>query len=218
MTVFPPEPRVTANVIVGLIVTLAPTIGPTLGGHLTEWFSWRWLFFINVPPGLLVILLVSRYGDFDKGDPSLSKGIDWLGLGLMTVFLLATQYVIEEGSSNSWFQDDVILWLAVLAALTGPAFIWRQITYRQRYLAGLALECLGLAHRRPLLREDEVGGAAREPQRVRGGGRHGRCVSLGGWGMPGVRRARPRGGAAHVRPGPNSGSEGVVRTRSAAGA
>jgi DHA2 family multidrug resistance protein len=131
MTVFPPERRVTANVIVGLIVTLAPTIGPTLGGHLTEWFSWRWLFFINVPPGLLVILLVSRYGDFDKGDPSLAKGIDWLGLGLMTVFLLTTQYVIEEGSSNSWFQDDLILWLAVLAALTGPAFIWRQITYRQ---------------------------------------------------------------------------------------
>jgi DHA2 family multidrug resistance protein len=50
---------------------------------------------------------------------------------MMTVFLLSTQYVLEEGSSNSWFADDVILWLAVLAVISGIAFVWRQITYRQ---------------------------------------------------------------------------------------
>lgn len=131
MTVFPPEKRVTANVIVGLIVTLAPTIGPTLGGHLTESLNWRWLFFVNVPPGLLVMFLVGRYGDFDKGDPSLAKGIDWLGLGMMTLFLLSMQYVIEEGSGDGWFEDDVILWLTVTAVVMGAAFIWRQLTYRQ---------------------------------------------------------------------------------------
>jgi len=131
MTVFPPERRVTANVIVGLIVTLAPTVGPTLGGHLTEALDWRWLFFINVPVGALVIFLVGRYGDFDRGNPELSKGIDWWGLGLMTVFLLSMQYVLEEGSDEGWFQDDVILWLTVAAVLTGIAFIWRQLSYRQ---------------------------------------------------------------------------------------
>ncbi len=131
MTVFPPEKRVTANVVVGLIVTLAPTIGPTLGGHLTESLSWHWLFFINVPPGLLVMFLVGRYGDFDKGDPSLAKGIDWFGLAIMTVFLLSMQYVIEEGSKEGWFDDDLILWLSVTAAVTGVVFIWRQLTYRQ---------------------------------------------------------------------------------------
>lgn len=131
MTVFPPERRVTANVVVGLIVTLAPTIGPTLGGHLTEAMSWRWLFFINVPPGLLVMFLVGRYGNFDKGDPSLSKGIDWFGLATMTVFLLSMQYVIEEGSGEGWFDDDLILWLTVTALITGAVFIWRQLTYRQ---------------------------------------------------------------------------------------
>jgi DHA2 family multidrug resistance protein len=131
MTVFPPERRITANVIVGLIVTLAPTIGPTLGGHITEALSWRWLFFINVPVGLLVVFLVGRYANFDKGDPSLSKGIDWTGLVLMAVFLLSMQYVFEEGSGDSWFQDDTILWLTVLAVLTGVAFIWRQLTYWQ---------------------------------------------------------------------------------------
>src|SRR5512143_536607 len=55
MTVFPPERRTMANVIVGSIVTLAPTVGPTLGGHLTELLSWRWLFFINVPVGFVVV-------------------------------------------------------------------------------------------------------------------------------------------------------------------
>lgn len=131
MTVFPPERRVTANVIVGLIVTLSSTIGPTLGGHLTDLLSWRWLFFINIPVGALVIFLVGRYANFDKGDPSLSKGIDWWGLGLMAVFLLSMQYCLEEGNSEGWFDDPVILWLAVTAGLTGVAFIWRQLVYWQ---------------------------------------------------------------------------------------
>jgi DHA2 family multidrug resistance protein len=131
MTVFPPDKRLTANVIVGLIVTLAPTVGPTLGGHLTDLLSWRWLFFINIPVGALVVFLVWRYADFDKGDPSLGKGIDWWGLGLMTVFLLSMQYVLEEGNREGWFDDGVILWLAVTAVLTGIAFIWRQLTYGQ---------------------------------------------------------------------------------------
>ncbi|CAN7146289.1 DHA2 family efflux MFS transporter permease subunit [Phenylobacterium sp. LjRoot164] len=131
MTVFPPEKRVMANVTVGLIVTLAPTIGPTLGGHLTEALNWRWLFFVNIPPGLLVMFLVGRYGDFDKGDPSLAKGIDWFGLFTMTVFLLSMQYVFEEGSSEGWFEDDLILWLTVTAVITGAVFIWRQLTYKQ---------------------------------------------------------------------------------------
>ncbi len=129
-TAFPPEKRITASVVMGLIVTLAPTVGPTLGGHLTEWLSWRWLFFINVPPGLLVLFLVGRYANFDKGDPSLTKGFDWWGLGLMAVFLMSLQFVLEEGSKNDWFADDMILLLAVVAAITGPAFIWRSLTYR----------------------------------------------------------------------------------------
>jgi DHA2 family multidrug resistance protein len=131
MTVFPPERRVTAQVVFGLVVTLAPTIGPTLGGHLTEALGWRWLFFVNVPPGLLVIFLVGRYGDFDRGDPSLGKDVDWLGLGLMSAFLLTTQYVLEEGAKQNWFTDDLILGLSVVAVVTGVAFIWRQLTYRQ---------------------------------------------------------------------------------------
>ena len=128
-TAFPPSKRVTASVFIGLIVTLAPTIGPTLGGHLTEALSWHWLFFINVPFGLLSFFLVWRWGNFDKGDPSLSKGFDWWGLGLMATFLMSLQFVLEEGSKNDWFADDLILLLATVAAITGPAFVWRSLAY-----------------------------------------------------------------------------------------
>jgi DHA2 family multidrug resistance protein len=80
---FPPERRVTANVVTGMIVTLAPTVGPTLGGHLTDWLNWRWLFFINVVPGLLSLFLVGRYGNFDQGDRRLAHNFDWFGLVMM---------------------------------------------------------------------------------------------------------------------------------------
>src|SRR3954471_19966527 len=131
MTIFPPERRLVANVTVGLIVTLSGTIGPTLGGHVTDLLDWRWLFFINVPVGALVIFLVWRYANFDKGDPKLGKGIDWWGLGLMTVFLLSMQYVLEEGNREGWYEDTAILWLTVTAVITGVAFIWRQLAYWQ---------------------------------------------------------------------------------------
>ncbi|MFY8141859.1 MAG: DHA2 family efflux MFS transporter permease subunit [Caulobacter sp.] len=128
-TAFPPERRITANVVTGMIVTLAPTIGPTLGGHLTELLSWRWLFYINVLPGLLSLALVWRYGNFDKGDKSLASRFDWFGLAMMAIFLITLQYVVEEGGKDNWFEDGLILWLSVLSASTCAIFVWRQLTY-----------------------------------------------------------------------------------------
>jgi DHA2 family multidrug resistance protein len=130
-TAFPPERRMTAGTIMGLIVSLAPMIGPTLGGHLTDLLSWRWLFFINIVPGIAVLILVGRFGNFDQGDLSLAKGFDWPGLILMTSFLMSMQYVLEEGARKNWFDDDAILWLTVLAVIAGPAFVWRQLAYHQ---------------------------------------------------------------------------------------
>jgi DHA2 family multidrug resistance protein len=130
-TAFPPERRTTASVVMGLIVTLAPTVGPTLGGHLTELLSWRWLFFINAPIGLVVFAMVSRWGNFGQGDRSLAKGFDWWGLGLMAAFLMSMQFVLEEGSKNDWFADDGILGLFIVAVVTGVAFVWRSLAYFQ---------------------------------------------------------------------------------------
>lgn len=130
-TAFPGRQRLTASVIIGLIVTLAPTVGPTLGGHISEWLSWRWLFFINVVPGIVVLTLVWRFGNFDRGDPSLAKGFDWSGLILMAVFLMSLQYVLEEGSKHNWFEEGEIVALSLLSALTGLLFLWRTLAYRQ---------------------------------------------------------------------------------------
>jgi DHA2 family multidrug resistance protein len=137
---FPPERRVTANVVTGMIVTLAPTVGPTLGGHLTDWLDWRWLFFINVFPGLLSLFLVGRYGNFDRGDKRLAQNFDWFGLAVMAVFLISMQYVVEEGAKDNWFEDDAILWLTVLASVTGVVFVWRQLTYFQPIIQLRALK------------------------------------------------------------------------------
>ncbi len=130
-TAFPLERRVTATTIMGLIVTLAPTIGPTLGGHLTELLSWRWLFFINIAPGILVLFLVGRYGNFDRGDPSLAKGFDWFGLAFMATFLMSLEVVLADGAKDNWFADDRILWLTVVTVCSGVVFVWRQLTYWQ---------------------------------------------------------------------------------------
>ncbi len=128
---FPPEKRVVSTTIMGLVVTLAPTIGPTLGGHLTDLLDWRWLFFINVVPGIVVLFLVGRYGNFDRGDPSLAKGFDWPGLIVMAAFLMSLTYVLEEGAKKNWFEDDAILWLTVLTVVSGIVFVWRQLDYYQ---------------------------------------------------------------------------------------
>lgn len=129
-TAFPGEKRIMASTVIGMIVTLAPTVGPSLGGWITEVLDWRWLFFVNIVPGLAVLALVARYGDFDRGDPTLAEGFDWSGLAAMAVFLVSMTYVLEEGASSNWFNDDAILWLTVVAAITGVAFIWRSMTYR----------------------------------------------------------------------------------------
>jgi DHA2 family multidrug resistance protein len=124
---FPPERRLLSSVIMSTVISMAPTIGPTLGGHLTEWLSWRWLFFINIPLGLLVLFLVGRFGDFDQPDPRLARNFDWTALVCMAAFLMCGQYVLEEGTKEQWFQSDVILGLTLVSLGSGCVFIWRAL-------------------------------------------------------------------------------------------
>ena len=126
---FPAERRAAVSVVIGLVATMAPTLGPTLGGYLTQSFSWHWLFLINVVPGVLVTALVWTCVDFDKGDRSLLKGFDLLGLALMAVFLGSVEYVVEEGPRQDWFDDELIAVFAVVAVAAGVGFFWRVLTY-----------------------------------------------------------------------------------------
>lgn len=128
-TAFPADRRIMASTIIGMIVTMAPTMGPALGGWITENLDWRWLFFINVAPGALSLALVARYGDFDRGDPSLAKGFDWWGLAAMATFLMSMQYVLEEAPGDGWFASDAIVGLSLVAVVAGILFFRRTLSY-----------------------------------------------------------------------------------------
>jgi MFS transporter, DHA2 family, multidrug resistance protein len=116
--------------MIGLVVTLAPTIGPTVGGYLTEHLSWHWLFFINILPGIGVTIAALTLIDFDEPDYSLLKTFDWTGFLAMAGFLGALQYVLEEGPRNDWFEDQAVLILAIVSAVSAVAFFWRVLTAR----------------------------------------------------------------------------------------
>jgi DHA2 family multidrug resistance protein len=106
---------------------LAPTLGPIVGGYITDSWSWHWLFFINVVPGTLVMILVPILVRIDKPDLSLLKGADYLGIALLALGLGCLDYVLEEGARWDWFGDDTIRICAWIGALAGIAFIVRSL-------------------------------------------------------------------------------------------
>jgi len=125
---FPPEEQGIAMGIYGLGAVLAPAFGPTLGGWITDQYSWPWIFYINVPIGIINTILVSR---FIEDPPYLvrTKGyIDWPGLGLLVVGLGALQLMLEEGERNDWLQSTFIIRLAAIAAIGMILFVWRELT------------------------------------------------------------------------------------------
>ena len=124
-TAFPPEKRSVVSPVIGLVATLAPTIGPTVGGYLTDIFSWHWLFLINIVPGIAVTAVSWLFIDFDTPDWSLLRKFDFLGLFSLAAFLGALEYVLEEGPNKNWFEEDVIVWGAIISAVGAIVFFWR---------------------------------------------------------------------------------------------
>lgn len=122
--IFPAQEQgmVQAIFLIGIVV--APTVGPTLGGWLTDNYSWHWIFYINIPLGLLALLPVSAFLE----DSPFSRGrlpADWLGIGLLTVGLGCLQYVLEEGNKDDWFQSELIVRLTAIAAVClGGLIFW----------------------------------------------------------------------------------------------
>jgi len=117
---FPAAKRGMAFAVYGIAVVTAPAIGPTLGGWITDNFTWRWIFFINIPVGILSILLTSRLIE----DPPYFRRrklnethIDYIGLGLVAVGLGTLQVVLDKGQRDDWFESHFILILATISAL-----------------------------------------------------------------------------------------------------
>ena len=107
-TIFPRSKQPIIAPIIGLVATLAPTIGPTVGGYLTDWFSWHWLFLVNLGPGIIVTAAAWLLIDFDKPDWSLLTHFDYFGLIAMAGFLGAAEYALEEGPSKDWFESGPV--------------------------------------------------------------------------------------------------------------
>jgi len=123
--------RVIAAATVGAISSLAPTLGPTIGGWITDHYSWHWLFFVNLVPGIFVATVVPMLVRIDKPNRSLLQGADYLGMALMAVSLGCLEYALEEGARWEWFSDATIRTTAWIAVLTGVAFVWRSLSHPQ---------------------------------------------------------------------------------------
>jgi DHA2 family multidrug resistance protein len=114
---FEPQKRGQAFALYGLVAVLAPSIGPTLGGWITDNFSWRWIFFINIPVGILAFFLVSRLVEdppWIKADRSRLRNMDYLGLGFLTVAMGGLQIMLDKGEENDWFSSPFICFFAFL--------------------------------------------------------------------------------------------------------
>ncbi len=127
-TIFPRSRMMVITPLIGLVATLAPTIGPTVGGTLTEAFSWHWLFFINIVPGIIVTIAAITLIDFDQPDLKLFERFDWVGLISMALFLGALEYVLEDGPRWDWFEDSTIALAAVVSAAAAAVFFLRVLT------------------------------------------------------------------------------------------
>ena len=112
--------RAMVPAILGVVSTIAPTLGPSLGGWITDVADWRWLFFINLVPGVAITVLLPLMGKVDEANPAMLRRIDWVHVGSLAVFLGAFQYMLEEGPRHEWFTDTgvcIAAWLSFVGAL-----------------------------------------------------------------------------------------------------
>lgn len=129
---FPPEKRGIAMAVFALGVVVAPVLGPTFGGWLTDSYSWRWSFYINIPIGILAVFMILRYVE----DPPYIKNakpgrIDVWGLGLLAVWLGSLQIILDKGQEDDWFGATWIRWTAFILVVSFVLFLVREFLHRK---------------------------------------------------------------------------------------
>ncbi len=129
---FEPKKRGQAFALYGLVAVLAPSIGPTVGGWITDNYSWRWIFYINIPVGALAAVLVSRFVDdppWIKATKANLKKLDYVGLGFLTLAMAGMQIFLDKGEEDAWFASNFIRSFAAMfvVGMTGLiAWEWRK--------------------------------------------------------------------------------------------
>ena len=128
---YPLEKRGMAQAIYGMGVIVGPTLGPPLGGYLVDHFSWPYIFYINVPIGIVATLLTLSFVRSPKyGEKLKANQVDWLGIVLLAAFIGSLQYVLEHGQQDDWFNDEWITRLSIISFFGLFFFIWRQLNYK----------------------------------------------------------------------------------------
>jgi MFS transporter, DHA2 family, multidrug resistance protein len=123
---FPPEEVDKANGIFGAGIVMGPTLGPVMGGYLTDNFSWGWIFYVNIPIGIIATFLSWKYIKGTKS-PVVGK-VDYLGILFLIIGVGGLQMVLEEGERKDWFSSSLILSLTIVSVLGIIAFIVRELT------------------------------------------------------------------------------------------
>ena len=115
---FPPAKRSAAFGVAAIATVVAPVLGPTLGGYITDQASWRWIFFLNIPVGIIAVFLVSMLVEDPPWEKNKrSRGIDYIGLSLITLGLGTLQIMMDRGEDEAWFESNFICLMALLAFL-----------------------------------------------------------------------------------------------------
>jgi DHA2 family multidrug resistance protein len=123
---FAPKERSTAAGIFSLGIIIGPSVGPVLGGYIIDNLSWQWIFYVNIPIGLLAAFLSYVY--LRPSKPSTDKrGIDWLGIFLLTIGIGSLQIVLERGETDDWFAANYIIALSILSFISIALLIWWEL-------------------------------------------------------------------------------------------
>jgi DHA2 family multidrug resistance protein len=125
---FPKSEQPAAQALFGIGVIAGPAIGPVLGGYLTDSLGWRWIFFINLPVGILAVMATIVFLPRDEASQLKHTHIDWTGIGLLTLGLACFQTMLEEGQQDDWFSSHFIVAMAAGAAIGTALFVWRELS------------------------------------------------------------------------------------------
>lgn len=128
---YPVAKRGMAQAIYGMGVIVGPTLGPPLGGYLVDRFSWPYIFYINIPIGIIATILTLTYVRSPKyGEKLKANQVDWWGILFLAAFIGSLQFVLEHGQQDDWFNDHLIVTLSVISIVGLLSFIWREMTYK----------------------------------------------------------------------------------------
>lgn len=127
---FPPKEIATATAIFGIGLMVGPAIGPIMGGYITDNWSWHWIFFVNVPIGVIAAFLSWTFVP-NLAEATKPKKMDWWGILFLIVGLCSLEYFLEEGSDKYWFESSGITFFFFLSIAGLIAFVWRELTVEE---------------------------------------------------------------------------------------